>query len=371
MRVRSTGQNDFLSFIKCNFRLQSHLFDNIVCRLTGKIEYFNVFSIALNRHYNFVKLACVGVARQMGERGKDMSLLVVGSVAYDNIETPTERREDVLGGSALHFSYAASLFSPVQLVAVVGNDWRKEHTTRLEARGVDMSGLEVCADGKTFRWTGRYHENMDDRDTLETQLNVLADFDPKLPDAAQRAQFVFLANGSPQTQLRVIEQLQGADLIVADTMNFYIDRDRDVLLELLQKIDGLVVNDSEAKQLTGAIGILAAALAILKFGPRFVIVKKGENGAMFVSRHDIYLIPAFPTENLVEPTGAGDSFAGGMMGYIASQGKTDSETIQKAIAYGTIVASFQVEGFGAEKLEQITREDIDERLAKFRHMVSF
>ena len=300
-----------------------------------------------------------------------MSLLVVGSIAYDNIETPTESREDILGGSALHFSHAACFFSPVQLVAVAGDDWRKEHTARLESRGVDMSGLELRPGGKTFRWTGRYHENMDDRDTLETQMNVLADFDPTLPETAQRAQFVFLANGSPQTQLRVIEQLQGADLIVADTMNFYIDRERDALLELLKKIDGLVVNDSEAKQLTGAIGILAAARQTLELGPRFVIVKKGENGAMFVSRHDIYLVPAFPTENLVEPTGAGDSFAGGLMGYIASQGKTDGETIQLAIAYGTIVASYQVEGFGAEKLEKITREDIDERLAMFRHMACF
>ena len=300
-----------------------------------------------------------------------MSLLVVGSAAYDTIETPTERREDVLGGSALHFSYAACFFSPVQLVAVVGEDWKNEHTARLESRGVDMSGLEVRPGGKTFRWTGRYHENMDDRDTLETQLNVLADFDPKLPESAQRAQFVFLANGSTKTQLRVIEQLQGADLVVADTMNLWIEIERDLLLELLKKIDGLVLNESEAKQLTGEIGTLAAARRVLELGPRFVIVKKGENGAMFVSRHDIYLIPAFPTENLVEPTGAGDTFAGGMMGYIASQGKTDGETIKQAIAYGTITASYQVEGFGAEKLEQITREDIDVRLTKFRHMVNF
>jgi sugar/nucleoside kinase (ribokinase family) len=300
-----------------------------------------------------------------------MSLLVVGSVAYDTIETPMERREDVLGGSALHFSHAACFFSPVQLVAVVGEDWHAEHTAKLESRGIDMSGLEVRPAGKTFRWTGRYHDNMDDRDTLELYLNVLADFDPKLPEAAQRAQFVFLANASPQIQLRVIEQLQGADLIVADTINYYIDTARDSLLQLLKKIDGLVLNDSEAKQLTGEIGALAAARKVLELGPRFVIVKKGENGAMFVSRHDIYVIPAFPTENLVEPTGAGDTFAGGMMGYIASQGKTDSETIKQAIAYGTIVASYQVEGFGAEKLEQITREIIDERLAKFRHIANF
>ena len=300
-----------------------------------------------------------------------MSLLVVGSVAYDNIETPTERRDDVLGGSALHFSYAASFFGPVQLVAVVGDDWGKGNTALLESRGVDMSGLEVQAGGKTFRWTGRYHENMDDRDTLETQLNVLGDFDPKLPDSALRAQFVFLANGSTKTQLRVLEQLRGADLVVADTMNLWIEIERDQLLELLKKVDGLLLNDSEARQLTGEINALAAARKVLELGPRFVIIKKGENGAMFVSQYDIYLTPAFPTENLVEPTGAGDAFAGGMMGYIASQGKTDGETIKQAMAYGAIVASYQVEGFGAEKLERITREDIDDRLVKFRRMTSF
>ena len=300
-----------------------------------------------------------------------MSLLVVGSVAYDNIETPTERRDNVLGGSATHFSYAASFFSPVQLVAVVGEDWDKTHTALLESHGIDMSGLEIQPGGKTFRWTGRYHENMDDRDTLETQLNVLADFDPKLPESAQRAQFVFLANGSTKTQLRVLEQLCGADLVVADTMNLWIDMERDQLLELLKKVDGLLLNDSEAKQLTGEVNAIAAARKVLELGPRFVIIKKGENGAMFVSQYDIYLIPAFPTENLVEPTGAGDSFAGGMMGYIASQGKTDGETIKQAIAYGTIVASYQVEGFGAEKLEQISRKEIDERLAKFRQMIIF
>jgi len=299
-----------------------------------------------------------------------MSLLVVGSVAYDNIETPSERQDDVPGGSAFHFAMAASFFSPVQLIGIVGDDWRGEHTARLEARGIDMSGLEVRPGGKTLRWTGRYHENMDDRDTLDIQLNVLAGFDPKLSESARRSQFVFLANGVPQTQMSVIDQIQGADLVVADTMNFYIETERDGLLEMMKKIDGLVLNDGEAKQLTGEPGTLPAARRILEMGPRFVIVKKGENGAMFVSRHEIYLIPAFPTENLVEPTGAGDSFAGGMMGYLASRGKADAETIKSAIAYGTVAASYQVEGFGAEKLEQITREDIDERLEKFRRMVN-
>ncbi|MDR1493871.1 MAG: PfkB family carbohydrate kinase [Planctomycetaceae bacterium] len=300
-----------------------------------------------------------------------MSLLVVGSVAYDNIETPTERRDDVLGGSALHFSFAATFFSPVQLVAVVGGDWRKEDTQLLESRGVDTTGLEVQPNGKTFRWTGRYRENMDDRDTLETQLNVLGDFEPKLPETYRRSQFVFLANGSTKTQLKVLEQTQGADLVVADTMNLWINVERDLLLELLQKIDGLMLNDSEAKQLTGEINTLTAARKVLELGPKFVVIKKGEHGAIFISQYDIYLIPAFPTEQLVEPTGAGDTFAGGMMGYIAQQGKSDGETIRQAIAYGAIVASFQVEGFGAERLLQISKADIDERLEKFRRMIGF
>ncbi|MCL2348874.1 MAG: PfkB family carbohydrate kinase [Planctomycetaceae bacterium] len=300
-----------------------------------------------------------------------MSLLVVGSVALDCIETPVARKEDVLGGSAVCFSYAAGFFVPVQLVGVVGGDWPEEHTKMLESHGIDMSGLEIQKGGKTFRWSGKYLENMNDRVTLETQLNVLADFQPKLPEAFRRAQFVFLANGSTKTQLQVLEQSHGADLVVADTMNFWIESERDSLLGLLKKIDGLLLNDSEAKMLSGELNVLTAARKILELGPKFVIVKKGEHGAIFVSQYDIYVIPAFPTDNVVDPTGAGDSFAGGMMGYIASQGKADGETIKKAIVYGTIVASFQVEGFGIDRLRQLTRDDIEQRLEKFRKMVEF
>jgi len=300
-----------------------------------------------------------------------MSLLVVGSVALDNIETPTDRRDNIIGGSAMHFAFAASFFGPVQLVGVVGEDWPEELTKKFENRNIDMAGLERQKGGKTFRWTGKYLENMDDRVTLETQLNVLGDFQPKLPESFRRAQFVFLANGSTKTQLQVLEQTRGASLIVADTMDLWINHERSSLDELMTKIDGLVLNDSESKLLTGKTNVLTAAKKILEYGPKFVVVKKGANGCMFVSEYETYLIPAFPTEKVVDPTGAGDSFAGGMMGYIAAQGAVNGEIIKKALAYGTIVAGFQVEGFSFERLEEISREEIDVRLEQFRKMVDF
>jgi len=298
-----------------------------------------------------------------------MTLMVVGSVAIDNIQTPTARRDNVLGGSAVHFSFGASLFGSVQMVGVVGDDWPEEHTKLFQKHGIDTSGLEIIPDGKTFRWTGKYLENMNDRETLDVQLNVLGDFQPKLPEAYRRTQYVFIGNGAPATGLKTIEQLQGADLIVADTMDLWIDIARPDLATLLTKIDGLVLNDSEAKQLTGERNVVTAAKKILTMGPKFVVVKKGEHGSMFVSQYEIYVVPAFPTENVVDPTGAGDSFAGGMMGYFASQGNMDAETIKTALAYGTVTASFQIEGFGADRLLEINREDIDRRLEQLHAIV--
>ncbi|MDR1141188.1 MAG: PfkB family carbohydrate kinase [Planctomycetaceae bacterium] len=300
-----------------------------------------------------------------------MTLLVIGSVAFDTIETPVAKRENILGGSVPFFAYAASFFGPVQMVGVVGNDWSEEYTEMFRKQGIDCSGLEIVPDGKTFRWSGKYHENMNDRDTLETQLNVLGHFQPKLPDNFRRAQYVFLANGEPSTGLVVLDQIQGADLVVADTMNFWINTTRNDLDALLKRIDGLVLNDSEAKMLTGELNTITAAKKILNLGPKFVVVKKGEHGALFVSEYETYLIPAFPTENVVDPTGAGDSFAGGMMGYIASQGNLDSGTIKNALVYGTLVASFCVEGFSLDRYKEINRTEIDQRLALFRKMASF
>ena len=298
-----------------------------------------------------------------------MSLLVVGSVAIDNIQTPSARRDNVLGGSAVHFSFGASLFGPVQMVGVVGDDWPEEHTHLLQKQGIDTAGLEIVSGGKTFRWTGKYLENMNDRETLDVQLNVLGDFQPKLPEAYCRAQYVFIGNGAPATGLKTIEQLQGADLIVADTMDLWINIARPDLATLLIKINGLVLNDSEARMLTGERNVVTAAKKILTMGPKFVVIKKGEHGSMFISQYEIYVVPAFPTENVVDPTGAGDSFAGGMMGYFASQGKMDAETIKTALAYGTVAASFQIEGFGADRLLEINREDIDRRLEQLRNIV--
>ncbi|MDR2754624.1 MAG: PfkB family carbohydrate kinase [Planctomycetaceae bacterium] len=300
-----------------------------------------------------------------------MTLLVIGSIAFDTIETPIAKRENILGGSAPYFTYAASFFGPVQMVGVVGEDWPEEYTEMFRKQGIDVSGLEIVPGGKTFRWSGKYRENMNDRDTLDTQLNVLGHFQPKLPEIFRRAQFVFLANGAPSTGLAALEQIQGADLVVADTMDLWINIARNDLDVLLKRIDGLVLNDSEAKMLTGELNTISAAKKILNLGPKFVVVKKGEHGSLFVSEYELYLIPAFPTENVVDPTGAGDSFAGGMMGYIASQGNLESETIKKALVYGTLVAGFCVEGFGLDRYKEINREEIDRRLVLFRKMASF
>ena len=303
---------------------------------------------------------------------KNMSLLVVGSIAYDDIETPTEKRENLLGGSAPLFSYAAGYFGPVQMVGVVGADWLPEHTEMLRKQNVDTSGIEVVPDGKTFRWHGRYHENMNDRDTLETQLNVLGNFQPKLPENFRRAQFVFIANGTPSVGLATLDQIQGADLVVADTMNFWIELTRPELDALIKRIDGLILNDSEAKMLTGESNIITASRKILTQGPKFVIVKKGEHGAIFVSEYEMYVVPAYPMEKVVDPTGAGDSFAGALMGYIASQqGNLDGDTIKNALVYGTIVASFLLEGFSLDRLKEIGRADIEERREAFRMMTAF
>jgi len=301
-----------------------------------------------------------------------MSLLVVGSIAYDTIETPVAKRENVLGGSAPFFAYAAGFFCPVQMVGVVGADWLPEYTEMFQKQGVDTSGIEIVPDGKTFRWSGKYHENMNDRDTLDTQLNVLGTFQPKLPENFRRTQCVFLANGAPSTGLIALDQIQGADLVVADTMNLWINIARPDLDTLMKRVDGLIINDSEAKMLTGEMNTITAAHKVLAMGPKFVIVKKGEHGAIFVSEYEMYIVPAYPVENVVDPTGAGDSFAGGLMGYIASQqGHLDGETIKNAMVCGTVVASFGIEGFSFDRFKEISREDIDGRCEAFRTMASF
>jgi sugar/nucleoside kinase (ribokinase family) len=300
-----------------------------------------------------------------------MPLCVVGSVALDSVETPSQCRENVLGGSAVFFSYAASFFTSVRLSGVVGEDWPAEHTAMLEARGIDTAGLQVISGGKTFRWRGKYLPNMNDRETLELHLNVLADFDPVLPEAYRRCRFLFLANGSPAYQLKAMEQCPAASLVVADTMDHYIRNEREGLKELLRRIDGLVLNDSEAKLLTGDDNLVRAGNAVRRMGPRFVVIKKGEHGAMFFGDGEMYVLPAYPTLRVVDPTGAGDSFAGGMMGYLAEQGNFEPKTLKTALAYGTLMASFTVEDFSLDRLRTIGREDLDRRMEQYKRMLTF
>ncbi len=300
-----------------------------------------------------------------------MPLVVVGSVAIDSVVTPTERRDDMLGGSATHFSYAASFFTGVRLVGVVGDDWPAAHTKLLQARGIDTSGLQVVEGGKTFTWTGRYEPNMNDRETLDVQLNVFGQFDPELPEAYRRAKYVFLANGVPAVQMKVLEQVPGRRLAVADTMDLWIHNEREDLDRLLTQLDGLVLNDSEAKLLAETENLALAGHRVREMGPRFVVIKKGEHGAMFFGEHETYVLPAYPTEQVVDPTGAGDTFAGGMMGYLAEQDNFEPRTLKTAMAYGILTASFNVEGFGLERMQQITRDDIERRFEDYRKMLSF
>jgi sugar/nucleoside kinase (ribokinase family) len=301
-----------------------------------------------------------------------MPLVVVGSVAFDSVETPAHgRRDDVLGGSALFFSYAASFFTPVRLAGIIGEDFPQQHLEMLRNRRVDTAGLQVVPGGKTFRWSGRYLKNMNDRETLSLNLNVMADFNPVLPQHYLRSKYVFLANGSTDIQLRVIDQCPGAELIVADTMDHWIVSDRENVLRMLKRIHGLVLNDSEARLLTGDENLVRAGRSVLKFGPRFVVVKKGEHGAMFFSEEETFVLPAFPTCDVVDPTGAGDCFGGGMMGCLAELGSTEPRAFKTAMAYGTVVASFCVEDFSLDRLKRIDRAAIDRRLAEYRKMLTF
>ncbi len=301
-----------------------------------------------------------------------MPLVVVGSVALDSVETPSHgRRDDVLGGSAVFFSYTASFFTSVRLAGVIGEDWPPQHLKMLQERSIDTAGLQVIPGGKTFRWSGRYLTNMNDRETLSLNLNVMAQFDPVLPEHYRKCKFLFLANGATEIQMRVIDQCPAAQLIVADTMDHWIVNDRENVLKMLKRINGLVLNDSEARLLTGDENLVRAGRSVLKLGPRFVVVKKGEHGAMFFSEHETYVLPAFPTCEVVDPTGAGDCFAGGMMGYLAEKGNFEPKTLKAAMAYGTVAASFCVEDFSLDRLQQIDRAAIERRMAEYRQMLTF
>ncbi|MCD6374558.1 MAG: bifunctional hydroxymethylpyrimidine kinase/phosphomethylpyrimidine kinase [Caldisericaceae bacterium] len=299
-----------------------------------------------------------------------MSLLVVGSIAYDTIETPTTKVEDSLGGSALYFSAAASLFSPVNVVGVVGSDFDASKISFLKKRGVNLDGLYMES-GKTFRWGGRYFDDMNRRETLFTYLNVFERFQPVIPEHYKKSEFVFLANIDPELQLDVLNQINNPKLIVLDTMNFWISGKRKELEEVLKVVDIIVLNDEEAKELTGEMGLIKATKAIPAMGPKSVIVKKGEHGAMLYHENEFFFVPAFPLDSVVDPTGAGDSFAGGFMGYLAKTGQIDQATLKKAMVYGSTIASFNVEDFSFNRLENLTMKEIKERVKIFKKMTFF
>jgi sugar/nucleoside kinase (ribokinase family) len=299
-----------------------------------------------------------------------VSLLVVGSIAFDSIETPNGAVDDALGGSATFFSYAASFFTRPRLVGVVGEDFPDEHRRLLAGQQIDTAGL-VTLPGKTFRWKGRYHQDMNTRDTLEVHLNVFGEFNPHLPGHFRDSTHVFLANGSPVLQARVLEQVARPQLVLADTMDLWISTQRNDLLALLPRLDGLLLNDSEAHLLTGEDNLVRAGQAVRKLGPKFVILKKGEHGAMLFSADGVFVVPAFPTGDVVDPTGAGDSFAGGIMGYLHSDGTPPPGRLRRAMAYGTVLASFTVEGFGLDRLRRLDRGAIDGRLEQYRSMLAF
>lgn len=299
-----------------------------------------------------------------------MSLIVTGSIGIDSIETPTGHVDNVLGGSSIYFAAAASFFGPVRLVGAVGDDFPQDFLKSFQHFHVDLKGLEQRQGSKTFRWQGRYHTNMNDRDTLAVQLNVLAEKLPPVPDAYKDSQYIFLANTHPAGQLELLANFPKRQIVVADTMDLWIETEKETLKELLSKIDGLVLNDSEAFALTGKTNIIRAAEAVLEMGPKFVVIKKGEHGAFLKSGDNLIALPAYTARDVVDPTGAGDSFAGGMMGYLSATGDLSINALRKAMAYGTVVASYNIESFSLGKLQTISRKEIDQRLAEYTRMLS-
>ena len=298
-----------------------------------------------------------------------MSVTVVGSVALDTVIAPRGTKEEGLGGTATFFSLAASHFTKVYLVGIVGTDFPQEHIDLLAGHGVDLDGLEQV-EGETFRWTGKYHDDMNIRDTLDTQLNVFEHFHPKLTEAAAQSKYLFLGNIQPTLQLEVLEQAS-AEFVALDTMNLWIDIALDDLKKVLAKVDAILINDQEVEDLTGERNLVVGAGMIREMGPGIVVIKKGEHGCLLFEGDRIFAAPALPMAEVLDPTGAGDTFAGGFLGYIARQDTTDSETLRKAVVYGSVVASFTCEQFATDRLSEINREDIDRRFAEFAALTAF
>ena len=298
-----------------------------------------------------------------------MSLLAVGTLAYDSIETVAEKRQDLLGGSVTYFSLAAALFGKVSVVGVVGKDFRGADLALLGGKGIDTAGVEI-ADGATFRWSGLYEADWNTRHTLATHLNVFEHFDPKVPSAHRSARFVFLANAAPEIQAKALAQVASPAFVMADTMNLWIDIAKPALLDLLRKVDALILNDEEARMLTGERNLLRAATKALDLGPRHIVLKKGEHGAFLIGKGAHFALPAYPVEEVVDPTGAGDSFAGGFMGYLASAGTVDAPALRRSMLHGTATASMCVEGFGVERLARCSKKDVDDRAEQLRAIVT-
>ena len=337
-----------------------------------------------------------------------MSLLVTGSIGIDTVESPAGKVVDALGGSSIYFAQAASFFTPVRLVGVVGDDCPPDFLKPIEDNpAIDTAGLEVRAGSKTFRWHGRYHEDVNERDTVDVQLNVLAEAGPTIPPAFRDSRYVFLANTHPALQMELLSQLDGPALVAADTMDLWIDSERDALMQLMGMIDAIILNDSEARLLTGRANVITAGMELARTVRRFVVVKKGEHGSLLFARRGqsgsagrrpaaagrqghprrvgsggaggkagrarprVFALPSYPAADVVDPTGAGDSFAGAMMGHLAAVDSCETADVRKAMAYGTVVAAMELEGFSLDRLREITRADIDARLADFAELTSF
>ena len=301
-----------------------------------------------------------------------MSLIVVGSMAFDAIETPFGKSDKIVGGAATYIAWSATNFTPVKQISVVGGDFPQEELNALTSRNVCLEGVQIKKDEKSFFWSGRYHLDMNSRDTLTTELNVLGTFDPIVPDSYQDCEFLMLGNLAPSVQLSVIERLKHKPkLIVLDTMNFWMEVALDDLKKVLSKVDVLMVNDSEARELSGEYSLVKAANIIMAMGPQYLVIKKGEHGALLFNKDKVFFAPALPLEEVFDPTGAGDTFAGGFIGHIAKTKDISFENMKTAIIVGSALASFCVEKFGTERLREITKEDIDERLQEFVRLVSF
>ncbi len=300
-----------------------------------------------------------------------MSLLVTGSIGIDTVETPHGRVENVLGGSSVYFSLAAALFSDVRLIGVVGDDFDMKLLDPLRARRIDTRGVEVRAGSRTFRWHGKYTGAMSDAETVDVELNVLAERGATIPPEFTDTGYVFLANTHPSLQREFARQFRDAELVVADTMNLWIENEPDELRRLLAVVHGLVLNEAEARLLTGHANLTVAGLEILKMGPRFVVIKKGEHGSLLVSHEDLCVIPAYPTQRTIDPTGCGDTFAGAMMGYLAAADRHDPDTLRAAMARGSVVASFVIESFSVDALSTVSTDDVETRLQELKRIARF